>query len=36
MISISANNWENYAGGVFKCPSTAKVDHAVLLVGFDS
>lgn len=36
MISISSNNWENYAGGLFRCSSTAKVDHAVLLVGFDS
>ena len=35
MISISADNWESYAGGLFKCSSNAKVDHAVLLVGFD-
>jgi C1A family cysteine protease len=36
MISISAQNWENYGGGVFRCSSNAKVDHAVLLVGYDS
>ncbi len=33
-ISISATNWEPYKGGVFRCKSFDKVNHAVLLVGY--
>ncbi len=35
MIAISADDWEYYGGGVFSCKSTAEVNHAVLLVGYD-
>ena len=35
-ISISADNWEYYNGGVFTCPSNSTVNHAVLLVGYTS
>jgi len=33
-ISISATNWEDYAGGVFTCRNFDKVNHAVLLIGY--
>lgn len=36
MIAISADNWEYYGGGTFSCKSNAQVNHAVLLVGYDS
>jgi C1A family cysteine protease len=35
MIAISADDWEYYGGGIFSCKSTAEVNHAVLLVGYD-
>lgn len=35
MIAISADDWEYYGGGIFSCKSTADVNHAVLLVGYD-
>ena len=34
-ISISATDWEDYKGGIFKCNSYDKVNHAVLLIGYD-
>ena len=34
-ISVSATNWDDYKGGIFKCNSYDKVNHAVLLVGYD-
>ena len=34
VISISADDWEKYSSGVFKCATTAQVNHAVLLVGY--
>lgn len=34
-ISISATDWEDYKGGIFKCYPTDKVNHAVLLIGYD-
>lgn len=33
-ITISADNWEYYGGGVFSCPVSASVNHGVLLVGY--
>lgn len=33
-ISISSSNWQSYGSGVFRCSTTAGVDHAVLLVGY--
>ena len=36
-VSVSASGWsgwKNYANGVIQCPSNAKVNHAVLLVGY--
>ena len=33
-ISISAENWRDYKGGIFKCKADSKVDHAVLLIGY--
>ncbi len=36
VISVSSNGWENYKSGVFQCVSTDKVNHAALLVGYDS
>jgi C1A family cysteine protease len=33
-ISLSGNNWEDYKGGIFRCNSYDKVNHAVLLVGY--
>jgi C1A family cysteine protease len=35
MLSVSAENWENYAGGIFSCVPNALINHAVLLVGYD-
>ena len=34
-ISISATNWEDYRGGIFKCRPSDDVNHAVLLIGYD-
>lgn len=34
VISISADNWEYYNGGVFTCPVDSTVNHGVLLVGY--
>ncbi len=36
MIALSADNWEYYGGGTFSCQANAEVNHAVLLVGYDS
>ena len=36
-VSVSAggwSGWKNYANGVVPCPSNARVNHAVLLVGY--
>lgn len=34
VISISADDWEKYSSGVFKCKANAQVNHGVLLVGY--
>ena len=35
-ISVSAENWEYYGSGVFRCDLTDPINHAVLLVGYTS
>ena len=32
--AVSASGWEGYSQGIYKCPPTAQIDHAVLLVGY--
>lgn len=34
VISVAAENWEYYGGGILSCLPTAAVNHAVLLVGY--
>lgn len=34
-MAISSSSWEFYYGGVHSCSKGEKVDHAVLLVGYD-
>jgi hypothetical protein len=36
VISVDATNWSQYTGGVFKCSGTPSLNHAVLVVGYDS
>lgn len=33
-ITISSENWNDYSTGIFNCHPTARIDHAVLLVGY--
>ena len=35
-VGLAASSWGSYASGVFTCPSTGNVNHAVLLVGYTS
>ena len=38
-VSVAASGWsgwKNYANGVVPCPSNARTNHAVLLVGYTS
>jgi hypothetical protein len=33
-VSVSGENWEDYKGGVFRCNTNDKINHAVLLIGY--
>ena len=33
-VSICATGWQNYGSGVFPCQPPAKINQAVLLVGY--
>lgn len=33
-VGVAASSWSGYASGIYKCPSTGNVNHAVILVGY--
>ena len=34
-IILSSEKWVSYSSGVFSCEKDARIDHAVLLIGYD-
>ena len=35
-IALCTDGWDSYTSGILSCPSNCVVDHAVLLVGYDT
>ncbi len=36
VIYVNADTWSYYSSGIFQCGTTNSINHAVLLVGYDS
>lgn len=34
-VAVSSSSWKYYTGGVARCSRNEKIDHAVLLVGYN-
>jgi C1A family cysteine protease len=34
--AVGSTGWEYYSAGIYRCPGTVPVDHAVLIVGYTS
>jgi C1A family cysteine protease len=35
-VGVAASSWSFYGSGIYQCPSTGSVNHAVMLVGYTS
>lgn len=35
VVTIASSGWSGYDSGIFACSAGVRVDHAVLLIGYD-
>jgi cathepsin L len=35
-VCVDASKWSDYGSGIFKCSTTVRINHAVVIVGVDS